>query len=87
MKCPSCNASWISVLESRHTNADVVSRRRKCMVCDHVWATLELRVPKSSIAYKGTSRSNGARKAEFGISQDLIDEYLKVGQDDSSFSS
>ena len=87
MKCPSCNASWIGVLESRHTSPDVVSRRRKCMVCEHVWATLELRVPKSAIAYKGASRSNGDRKAEFGISQNLIDEYLKVGQGNSSFSS
>ena len=87
MKCPKCSASWISVLESRHTSSEVVSRRRKCMVCDHVWATLELRVPKSAIAYKDAARSNGMRKAEFGVHTDLIEQYLKVGQENSSLSS
>lgn len=87
MKCPKCNASWISVLESRHTSSEVISRRRKCMMCDHVWATLEIRVPKNAVAYKEAARSNGMRKAEFGISAELIEQFLKVGQDNSSLSS
>nr|BAR36864.1 probable transcriptional regulator NrdR [uncultured Mediterranean phage uvMED] len=73
MKCPHCGCSWISVLESRHTNAKAISRRRKCKVCDHVWATAEVSVPDDEWGYKATARPNRREKAEFGVKAGMLE--------------
>jgi len=73
MKCPHCGCSWISVLESRHTNAKAISRRRKCKACDHVWATAEVPVPDGEWGYKATPRFNGRDKAEFGVKARMLE--------------
>ena len=49
MKCPKCNASLICVLESRHTDARAISRRRQCKSCEHVWFTAEVEVPTEGV--------------------------------------
>ena len=61
MQCPKCNTTWISVLESRHTTPDAISRRRKCKACDHVWATAEVIVPDEAIG--GVMGDLSARRA------------------------
>ena len=73
MKCPHCGCSWISVLESRHTNAKAISRRRKCKVCDHVWATAEVSVPDDEWGYKNMARFDGRDKAEFGVKARMLE--------------
>ena len=58
------------------------------MVCEHVWATLEVTVPDAAIVWRETTRfSAGRRKSEFAVSGRLIDKYLAVNQDMSSISS
>ena len=69
MKCPKCNMSWLKVIESRHTTAEAISRRRKCMMCGHHFATAEIVVPKESIAWVKSDRRN---RSSFAVDPKLL---------------
>ena len=69
MKCPKCNMSWLKVIESRHTTAEAISRRRKCMSCGHHFATAEVVVPKESIAWIKSDRRN---RSSFAVDPKLL---------------
>jgi len=73
MQCPKCNTTWISVLESRHTTPDAISRRRKCKACDHVWATAEVVVPDEAIVWKNVRRSAETWRSEFAVKASVLE--------------
>jgi transcriptional regulator NrdR family protein len=77
MQCPKCHTTWISVLESRHTTPDAISRRRKCKACDHVWATAEVVVPNEVITWKNVRRSAETWRSEFAVKASVL-EALKT---------
>lgn len=76
LRCPKCSASLHKVLESRHTTDNAVSRRRKCLACDHVWGTVEISLEASAFCYRdrGGKRTDGRRRADFGVKQEAIDK-------------
>lgn len=41
MKCPMCGSDNITTADSRSDNDSVV-RRKKCLECNHRWATIEI---------------------------------------------
>ena len=69
MKCPECKSSWLTVVETRQTTPEAISRKRKCNVCDHHFATAEVIVPKSSIAWIKSDRKN---RSTFAIDPSLL---------------
>lgn len=76
LRCPKCQACLPKVLESRHTAANAVSRRRKCLVCDHVWGTVEISLEASAFAYRerGVVRKDGRMRSEFGVKKAVLDK-------------
>ena len=78
MKCPKCNCSWICVLESRHTTAKAISRRRQCKGCDHVWATAEVIVPDDEWGYKSKARFGGSIKQEFAVHHAMLERLTSA---------
>ena len=76
LRCPKCSASLIKVLESRHTTDNVVSRRRQCHSCDHIWGTLEVSLEASAFCYRdrGGKRTDGRRRADFGVKLEVVDK-------------
>lgn len=73
MQCPNCRTSWICVIESRHTNEDAISRRRKCKACDHVWATAEVIVPDDAIVWRNKRRTSTVTKAQFQVKASVLE--------------
>jgi len=76
LRCPKCQASLIKVLESRHTTDNVVSRRRQCHSCDHIWGTVEASLEASAFCYRdrGGKRTDGRRRADFGVKLEVVDK-------------
>lgn len=72
MKCPKCGTSWICVLESRHTTSEVISRRRQCKACDHVFATAEVVVPDDQWGWAEKPRKQGKPRSEFGVKAAML---------------
>lgn len=67
MNCPSCNATLICVLESRHTGKNVISRKRQCKICGYKWPTAEITCPPiASVA--------GRHWGSFKVRDELVDE-------------
>ncbi len=80
LRCPSCSASLIKVLESRHTTGNAVSRRRQCHACGHIWGTLEISLEASAFCYRdrGGKRTDGRRRADFGVKKVILDKITGV---------
>ena len=80
LRCPKCQASLIKVLESRHTTANVVLRRRQCHSCDHIWGTLEVSLEASAFCYRdrGGKRTDGRRRADFGVKSVVLDKIAAL---------
>ena len=76
LRCQKCQASLIKVLESRHTTDNVVSRRRQCHACGHIWGTLEVSLEASAFCYRdrGGKRTDGRRRAEFAVKLEVVDK-------------
>ena len=66
MNCPSCGATLICVLESRHTGKGVISRKRQCKICAHTWPTAEITCPPIS--------SQAGNWGTFKVRDELVDE-------------
>jgi transcriptional regulator NrdR family protein len=66
MNCPSCNATLICVLESRHTGKGVISRKRQCKICAHTWPTAEITCPPIS--------SQAGVWGSFRVRDELVEE-------------
>ena len=41
MKCPMCGSDNITTVDSR-SDHDSIVRRKKCLVCNHRWSTIEI---------------------------------------------
>lgn len=41
MKCPMCGSDNITTVDSRSAHDSIV-RRKKCIVCNHRWSTIEI---------------------------------------------
>lgn len=41
MKCPLCGSDSITTVDSR-SDHDSIVRRKKCLVCNHRWSTIEI---------------------------------------------
>jgi len=80
LRCPSCSASLIKVLESRHTTDNAVSRRRQCHACGHIWGTIEISLEASAFCYRdrGGKRTDGRRRADFGVKKVILDKITGV---------
>ena len=80
LRCPKCQASLIKVLESRHTTGNVVSRRRQCHACDHIWGTLEVSLEDSAFCYmdRGSKRTDGQIRSEFGVKKRILDKIAAL---------
>jgi len=42
MICPNCKSKQSSIVDSRDSEDELRSRRRKCNVCGHRWNTIEI---------------------------------------------
>ena len=69
MKCPKCNTSWVTVLQTRHTTEEAISRQRKCATCGYVFATAEVIVPKQSVKWV---KQKHLKKAQFAVKPELL---------------
>lgn len=76
MNCPFCGSCLISVIETRHTSNDVVTRKRRCLHCGETWPTAELVLPSSVIQYKKVLRRSGAYKGRMKPELSLRDDVL-----------
>ena len=41
MKCPMCGSENITTVDSRPDH-DSITRRKKCLACNHRWSTIEI---------------------------------------------
>lgn len=67
MNCPSCGATLICVLESRHSGKGVISRKRQCKICAHTWPTAEIVCPP-------ISQQSGGSWGSFKVRDELVEE-------------
>ena len=42
MNCPACGQPQATTTSTRHTDDCTISRKRKCALCGHKWASLEI---------------------------------------------
>lgn len=78
MRCPSCNATDTSVIDSRSAESGIsIRRRRECGVCDHRFTTYERLEPQLMVRKRnGRLEAFSAPKLASGISASLADRPM-----------
>jgi transcriptional regulator NrdR family protein len=56
MQCPRCSSAEIRAVTTNGKEADVTTRKRRCLYCGHSWFTVEVPV---HVAVIGWSRETG----------------------------
>ena len=51
MDCPKCGSGDIRATATNGHQPDCVTRKRKCLACEHVWFTVELNVSPAVVGW------------------------------------
>lgn len=75
MDCPKCGNSNIRTVAVNGLEKSRIVRRRQCRICDHIFCTVELEVPKALVKW--------ARMDDWGQCKPTltVPAWLQLGQE------